>query len=73
MDKIKELIFSLFAALQLLEYCYQADDELTQHLLTASLENWSRQTCLRLAVYGNNLRLNTVQWGSEIQTSLVVK
>ena len=47
------------SALQLLEYCYQADDELTQHLLTASLENWSRQTCLRLAVYGNHLRYDT--------------
>ena len=43
-------------SLQLLDFCYQADDDLTQHLLTASLENWSRQTCLSLAVIANNLK-----------------
>ena len=44
-------------SLQLLEFSYQSDDDLTQHLLTASLDNWSRQTCLSLAVVANNLRL----------------
>ena len=43
-------------ALDLLDYCYQADDDLTQHLLTASLENWSRQTCLKLAVMANHFK-----------------
>lgn len=43
-------------SLQLLEYSYQSDDDLTQHLLTASLENWSRQTCLSLAVMAQHLR-----------------
>ena len=43
-------------SLQLLEFSYQSDDDLTQHLLTASLDNWSRQTCLSLAVVANNLR-----------------
>ena len=43
-------------AVELLEYCYQQEDELTEHLLTASLENWSRQTCLKLAVMARNLR-----------------
>ena len=45
-------------SLQLLEFSYQSDDDLTQHLLTASLDNWSRQTCLSLAVVANNLRLD---------------
>jgi hypothetical protein len=31
-----------------LDHCYHQDDDLTQQLLTASLENWSRQTCLSL-------------------------
>ena len=43
-------------SLELLEYCYQADDDLTEHLLTASMDNWSRHTCLKLAVTANNLR-----------------
>ena len=43
-------------ALELLEYCYQSDDDLTQHLLTASLDNWSRYTCLKLAVTADNLK-----------------
>ena len=40
----------------MLEYCYQQDDDLAKQLLTASLENWSRQTCLSLAVLANNRR-----------------
>ncbi|CAB4068423.1 TRPM3 [Lepeophtheirus salmonis] len=32
------------------------DDDLTQHLLTASLSDFSRQTCLRLSDIGNHLR-----------------
>ena len=43
-------------AVRLLEYCYQKEDEMTEQLLTASLENWSRQTCLKLAVMAQNLR-----------------
>ena len=43
-------------SLELLEYCYQSDDDLTQYLLTASLDNWSRHTCLKLAVTANNLK-----------------
>ena len=43
-------------AVQLLDYCYHLDDDLTQHLLTASLDNWSRKTCLSLAVIAHNLR-----------------
>ena len=43
-------------ALDLLEYCYQSDDDLTEYLLTASLDNWSRQTCLKLAVTASNLK-----------------
>ena len=37
-------------ALDLLDYCYRQDDDLAQQLLTCELSNWSRQTCLRLAV-----------------------
>ena len=43
-------------ALQLLDFCYHLDDDLTQHLLTASLDNWSRKTCLSLAVIAQNLK-----------------
>ena len=43
-------------AVDLLEYCYEADDDLSQVLLTASLENFSRQTCLKLAVISGNLK-----------------
>ena len=43
-------------SLTLLEFSYVSDDDLTQHLLTASLDNWSRQTCLSLAVIANNLK-----------------
>ena len=43
-------------SLTLLEFSYISDDDLTQHLLTASLDNWSRQTCLSLAVIANNLK-----------------
>lgn len=43
-------------AVQLLEYCYQADDDLTKLLLTVSMDNWSRQICLQLAVIAGNLQ-----------------
>ncbi|XP_059081116.1 transient receptor potential cation channel trpm-like isoform X3 [Tigriopus californicus] len=42
-------------AVDLLDYCYHLDDDLTQHLLTAALDNWSRKTCLSLAVIAKNL------------------
>uniref|UniRef100_H2Y089 Transient receptor potential cation channel subfamily M member 3 n=1 Tax=Ciona intestinalis TaxID=7719 RepID=H2Y089_CIOIN len=37
-------------AIQLLEVCYHADDDATQHILTYELKQWSRHTCLSLAV-----------------------
>ncbi|PFX13442.1 Transient receptor potential cation channel subfamily M member 3 [Stylophora pistillata] len=37
-------------ALDLLEKCFQENEELTQQLLTYHLENWGGQTCLSLAV-----------------------
>ncbi|XP_074651257.1 transient receptor potential cation channel subfamily M member 3-like [Tubulanus polymorphus] len=37
-------------ALELLDHCYQQDDEATQQLLTYELKYWSDQTCLSLAV-----------------------
>ena len=43
-------------ALSLLDTCYKLDDDLTQHLLTASLDNWSRKTCLSLAIISRNLQ-----------------
>ena len=46
----------IHSALQLLDFCYHLDDDLTQHLLTASLDNWSRKTCLSLAVIAQNLK-----------------
>lgn len=35
--------------MELLEYCYQSDDDLTLQLLTYELDNWGKQTCLSLA------------------------
>ncbi len=46
---------SKFEKNQLLNFEFQ-DDDLTQHLLTASLENWSRKTCLSLAIVSRNLK-----------------
>ncbi len=40
--------------MDLLDFCYHLDADLTQHLLTASLENWSRKTCLSLAIIARN-------------------
>ena len=37
-------------ALDLLDYAYQQNDDLAQQLLTYELQNWSKQTCLSLAV-----------------------
>lgn len=36
-------------ALELLEHCYQTDDDMTRQLLTYELTCWSSQTCLSLA------------------------
>lgn len=41
-------------ALELLEQCYQTDDDLTFQLLTYELRNWGKQTCLSLAVLANH-------------------
>ena len=35
-------------------YCYQQDDDRTHQLLTYELRNWSKQTCLSLAVAVNH-------------------
>lgn len=37
-------------ATQLLEICYRADMDATQHLLTYELKQWSKHTCLSLAI-----------------------
>ncbi|XP_041371939.1 transient receptor potential cation channel subfamily M member 3-like isoform X2 [Gigantopelta aegis] len=41
-------------ALELLEHCYKIDDDYTQQLLTYELKNFSKQTCLCLAVAANH-------------------
>ena len=40
--------------LELLEHCYKIDDDYTQQLLTYELKNFSKQTCLCLAVAANH-------------------
>lgn len=40
-------------AYDLLETCYQTDDDLTLQLLTYELKRWSRKTCLSLAAMSN--------------------
>ncbi|XP_047469379.1 transient receptor potential cation channel trpm-like isoform X1 [Penaeus chinensis] len=44
-------------ALHVLDYCYQQDDDRAQQLLTYELRNWSKQTCLSLAVAVNHRAL----------------
>ncbi|CAL4164580.1 unnamed protein product, partial [Meganyctiphanes norvegica] len=44
-------------ALEVLVYCYQQDDYRTHQLLTYELKNWSKQTCLSLAVAVNHRAL----------------
>uniref|UniRef100_A0A914VNG0 Uncharacterized protein n=1 Tax=Plectus sambesii TaxID=2011161 RepID=A0A914VNG0_9BILA len=41
-------------SLELLEHCYQQDDDQTLQLLTYELRNWGNHTCLSLAVIANN-------------------
>ncbi|CAN8029440.1 unnamed protein product, partial [Ixodes persulcatus] len=41
-------------ALDLLDYCYRQDEGTTLQLLTHELQNWSKQTCLGLAVAANH-------------------
>lgn len=41
-------------ALDLLDYCYRQDEATTLQLLTHELQNWSKQTCLGLAVAANH-------------------
>ncbi|KAL1431159.1 hypothetical protein MTO96_014543 [Rhipicephalus appendiculatus] len=41
-------------ALDLLDYCYRQDENTTLQLLTYELQNWSKQTCLGLAVAANH-------------------
>lgn len=44
-------------ALQVMDYCYRQDDDRAQQLLTYELRNWSKQTCLSLAVADNHRAL----------------
>ncbi|XP_071516413.1 transient receptor potential cation channel trpm isoform X2 [Panulirus ornatus] len=44
-------------ALEVLDYCYQQDDDRAHQLLTYELKNWSKQTCLSLAVAVNHRAL----------------
>ncbi|MPC35779.1 Transient receptor potential cation channel trpm [Portunus trituberculatus] len=44
-------------ALQVMDYCYRQDDDRAQQLLTYELKNWSKQTCLSLAVADNHRAL----------------
>ncbi|XP_076047574.1 transient receptor potential cation channel, subfamily M isoform X4 [Oratosquilla oratoria] len=44
-------------ALEVLGYCYQQDDDRAHQLLTYELKNWSKQTCLSLAVTVNHRAL----------------
>ncbi|KAG0710418.1 Transient receptor potential cation channel trpm [Chionoecetes opilio] len=44
-------------ALQVMDYCYRQDDDRAQQLLTYQLKNWSKQTCLSLAVADNHRAL----------------
>ncbi|KAB7493931.1 Transient receptor potential cation channel trpm [Armadillidium nasatum] len=41
-------------ALDLLDYCYQQDEDRANQLLTYELKNWSKKTCLALAVAVNH-------------------
>ncbi|XP_077512947.1 transient receptor potential cation channel, subfamily M [Amblyomma americanum] len=41
-------------ALDLLDYCYRQDENTTLQMLTHELQNWSKQTCLGLAVAANH-------------------
>ena len=45
------------SALQVMDYCYRQDDDRAQQLLTYELKNWSKQTCLSLAVADNHRAL----------------
>lgn len=45
---------SIIAALELLDYCYQQDEDRANQLLTYELKNWSKKTCLALAVAVNH-------------------
>lgn len=40
--------------MELLTFCYQQDDDRAHQLLTYELRNWSKQTCLSLAVAVNH-------------------
>ncbi|KAK4317577.1 hypothetical protein Pmani_011358 [Petrolisthes manimaculis] len=44
-------------ALDVMDYCYRQDDDRAQQLLTYELRNWSKQTCLSLAVAVNHRAL----------------
>ncbi|XP_023715703.1 transient receptor potential cation channel trpm isoform X3 [Cryptotermes secundus] len=44
-------------ALELLDYCYKQRVDQAKQLLTCELQNWSKETCLNLAVAANHLAL----------------
>ncbi|VDO79887.1 unnamed protein product [Soboliphyme baturini] len=47
-DLFKDLAYDL------LEQCYQVNDDLTMRLLTYELKNWSRKNCISLAALANH-------------------
>uniref|UniRef100_A0A7E4V9N2 LSDAT_euk domain-containing protein n=1 Tax=Panagrellus redivivus TaxID=6233 RepID=A0A7E4V9N2_PANRE len=47
------------SSFDLLNHCYQQDENLTMRMLTAELPNWGNQTCMSLAVIANNKQLLT--------------
>lgn len=53
------LYFRAFKTLayQLLEQCYEIDDDLTFQLLTYELKHWSKKSCISLAALANHKSL----------------
>jgi hypothetical protein len=48
---------SFVSALDLLDFCYKQRVDQAKQLLTCELQNWSKETCLNLAVAANHLAL----------------
>jgi transient receptor potential cation channel subfamily M protein 3 len=48
---------SFVSALKLLDICYKQHVDWAKQLLTCELQNWSKQTCLNLAVAANHMAL----------------
>lgn len=56
-EHFNSILSLVFSALQVMDYCYRQDDDRAQQLLTYELRNWSKQTCLSLAVADNHRAL----------------